>query len=296
VFSIYRDGRRNGRQRWRCKGCGHVWLQAGGRPDWIAHAYRDYAYGRQTLAELSRRYGCHRETLRRRFERYAAAVTPREVPSAPAALTFDATFFGRDYGLLVYRALGRNIHWQEVDHEKMEYIAQGLRALHAQGWRFSSFTIDGRRGVIQLLEELFPAVPIQFCLYHQKALVQRYLIGHLKTDCAKAIRSLMADMLRISELEFLTRLHAIKRQYRDMLTERNASGQFKYPTLRAALRSLTANSLYLYTWKRFPNLQIPNTTNSCDGSFAHWKAKVKLHRGLRKDRRAKMIHFLLQYP
>ena len=124
--------------------------------------------------------------------------------------------------------------------------------------------------------------------------MQRYLIGHLKTDCAKAIRGLMVDMLRISEVEFLTCLHAIKRQHREFLKERTESGQFKYRTLRAALRSLTANSLYLYTWKRNPDLRIPNTTNSCDGSFAHWKARVKLHRGLRKDRRAKMIHFLLQ--
>jgi hypothetical protein len=209
-------------------------------------------------------------------------------------LTFDATFFGRDYGLLIYRALKRNIHWQEVDHEKIDYIAHGLRFLHAEGWRFSSFTIDGRRGVIQLLEQLFPGTPIQLCLYHQKAIVHRYLMGHLNTDCAKVIKALMVDMLRISEVEFLTRLHAIKRQHREFLKERTESGQFKYRTLRAALRSLTANSLYLYTWKRNPDLRIPNTTNSCDGSFAHWKARVKLHRGLRKDRRAKMIHFLLQ--
>lgn len=202
----------------------------------------DYAFGRQTLADLSKHYGYHRETLRRRFENHVPAGRPLEVPSHPVALTFDATFFGREYGLLVYRALKRNIHWQEVDHEKMDYIAQGLLHLHAEGWRFSSFTIDGRRGVIHLLEQLFPGTPIQFCLYHQKAIVQRYLMGNLKTDCAKAIRSLMGDMLHISEVEFLTRLHAIKRQYRDFLKERNESRQFVYRKLRAALRSLTANS------------------------------------------------------
>jgi hypothetical protein len=269
-------------------------LQAGKQAGWVEHAYRDYAFGRQTLAELSKRYGCHKETLRRQFESHIPGARPIEIPSFAVALTFDATFFGRDYGLLVYRALKRNIHWQEVDHEKIDYIAHGLHTLHAEGWRFSSFTIDGRRGVIQLLEQLFPGVPIQLCLYHQKAIVQRYLMGNLKTDCSKAIRSLMVDMLKISEVEFLTRLHAIKRQYRDFLKERGESGQFTYRKLRAALRSLTVNSPYLYTWKRSPDLKIPNTTNSCDGSFGHWKAKVKLHRGLRKDRRAKMIHCLLQ--
>jgi hypothetical protein len=233
--------------------------------------------------------------LRRRFERYVAIAMPREIPAAAVALTFDATFFGRDYGLLVYRALGRNIHWQEIDHEKMDYIAEGLLHLQAEGWRFASFTIDGRRGVIQLLEKLFPGTPIQLCLYHQKAIVQRYLMGNLKSDCARAIRVLMADMLRIPETEFLTRLHAIKREYRDFLKERNELGQFTYRKLRAALRSLTSNAPYLYTSKRSPELRIPPTTNSCDGSFGHWKARIRLHRGLRKDRRAKMIHFLLQH-
>ena len=40
-------------------------------------------------------------------------------------------------------------------------------------------------------------------------------------------------------------------------------------------------------------LKIPKTTNSCDGSFAHWKGKIKLHRGLRRDRRNRMIETIL---
>lgn len=194
---------------------------------------------------------------------------------------------------MIYRACSRNIYWQEIASETMAKIEQGLLHLHAQGWRFSSFTIDGRRGVVQLLERLFPGTPIQLCLYHQKAIVRRYTTTRPKTECGKAIRSLMAEMVTLAEPDFLSRLHAIKWQYRDFLKERNESGQFRHRSLRAALRSLTANSLYLYTWKRYPQLAIPNTTNSCDGSFAHWKSKVKLHRGLRKDRRSKMIAFLL---
>ena len=50
---------------------------------------------------------------------------------------------------------------------------------------------------------------------------------------------------------------------------------------------------YLFTYLKYPELNIPNTTNSCDGSFAHCKNKVKIHRGLRKDRRKKMIDYLL---
>lgn len=63
--------------------------------------------------------------------------------------------------------------------------------------------------------------------------------------------------------------------------------------LRSARRSLKTNLPFLFTYKYYAELQIPNTTNSCDGSFAHWKQKLKIHRGLREDRRNKVINFLL---
>ena len=84
-----------------------------------------------------------------------------------------------------------------------------------------------------------------------------------------------------------------QKKYEDFLKERNEQGQFKHRQLRSAFRSLKTNLPYLFTYKKFPALHIPNTTNSCDGSFAHWKQKIKIHRGLRKHRRNKMINYLL---
>ena len=83
-------------------------------------------------------------------------------------------------------------------------------------------------------------------------------------------------------------------KYSDFLKERNENKQFKHKQLRSAFRSLKTNMPYLFTYKNFPELNIPNTTNSCDGSFAHWKQKLKIHRGLTKPRRNKMIDFLLR--
>ncbi len=208
-------------------------------------------------------------------------------------LVFDATFFGRGYGLLVYRAEGRNIYWREIDTEKLAYMEEDLRFLHKQGWCFSSFTIDGRQGVIRLVERLFPQAPIQLCLFHQKQIIRRYTTGNPKTDCGKAIKELMTNITFMQENNFLKSLQAIKDEHRDFLKERNENGQFMHRRLRSALRSLTTNAPYLFTSKNYPNLNIPTTTNSCDGSFAHWKAKVKIHRGLKKERRTKMIHYLL---
>jgi hypothetical protein len=260
---------------------------------WVRRAYQAYSLGRQTLDDLSRRYGYDRETLRRNFDRLEPPLTTSPISPAPVALTFDATFFGRGYGLLIYRAEGRNIYWQEIISERICDMEAGLRHLTAQGWRFSSITIDGRKGAILLIERLFPETPIQLCLFHQKAIIRRYLTAHPKTPCGVAVKNLMSEIVTLSESDFLARMEFIRETYADFLKERNELGQFRHRRLRSALRSLRCNAPYLFTFQKFPNLGIPRTTNSCDGSFAHWKNKVKIHRGLKPKRRSKMIQFLL---
>jgi len=260
---------------------------------WVSLAYKDYSVGRQTLSDLALRYNCSIRTLRRHFDHHAPASPAMAVAEEPVALTFDGTFFGRGYGLMIYRAAGRNIFWQEMASETLAIMEQGLHHLSAQGWCFSSITIDGRKGTISLIKRLFPAVPIQLCIFHQKAIVRRYLTSKPKTPCGKEIRSLISFLTFIDEPLFLACLSDIKEGYGDFLKERNEQRQIKHRKLRSALRSLTTNAPFLYTSQRHPELNIPTTTNSCDGSFAHWKNKVKIHRGLRKHRRAKMIKSLL---
>jgi hypothetical protein len=271
-----------------------VWLKPRRcRSKKIEKAYQAYSCGRQTLCDLSESTGRSVSTLRRAFDRLTPFSSPLPIPAEPVALTFDGTFFGRGYGLLIYRAQGRNIYWQEIESERICDMEAGLLDLRAQGWLFSSVTIDGRKGAISLVNRLFPCVPVQLCLFHQKAIIRRYLTGRPKTLCGKELRELTRFLGYINENLFIECLDDLKSRYADFLKERNELNQFKHRRLRSALRSLRSNAPYLFTYKRFPERNIPHTTNSCDGSFAHWKNKVKIHRGLKKERRIKMIQFLL---
>jgi hypothetical protein len=231
--------------------------------------------------------------LRRTFDHYKPPIILEKISTDPVALTLDATFFGRGYGLMIYRAEGRNIHWQEIENETIAVVETGLKHLKKQGWRFSSVTVDGRKGTMSLINRLLPDVPLQFCLFHQKAIMRRYLTTKPKTICGKEGQTLTAFLGHLSEKLFLDCLDDLKNRYADFLKERNENGQFKHRKLRSALRSLQCNAPYLFAHQRFPDRAIPTTTNSCDGSFAHWKNKVKIHRGLKHERRSKMIHFLL---
>jgi len=209
-------------------------------------------------------------------------------------LVFDATFFTRADGLLVFRANSKNIHWKEINGEKLEYLNQCLDDLIFLGYQFNSFTIDGRRGVINLLKSKFPNIPIQLCQFHQIAIVRRYTTNNPKTDCGQELKELMKTLTNTTKKQFCDSLEKLSTKYRIFLRERNENNQFKHRRLRSAFRSLKTNLPYLFTCLDYPKLNIPNTTNSCDGSFAHWKQKVKVHRGLSKVRRTKMINYLLE--
>ena len=88
-----------------------------------------------------------------------------------------------------------------------------MRCLISRGWRFSSVTIDGRKGVIQLIKRLFPDVPIQLCIFHQKAIVRRYLTAKPKTSCGQEIRELTSFLNHVSEDLFVECLADIKARY-----------------------------------------------------------------------------------
>jgi hypothetical protein len=214
-------------------------------------------------------------------------------------LVFDGTFFGRSFGFLIYRGninnKYQNIYYRKIDSEKIEYIKEDLLCLSQKlGYTFKSFTIDGRRGVVQLLKRMFPSTPIQMCQFHQKQIVRRYTTNNPQTSCGIELKELMNEMKYLGRIDFEYKLLLLKAKYRSFLKERNENNRFSHSRLRSAFRSLKTNLPYLFTYEKYPKLDIPNTTNTCEGWFAHLKEKVKIHRGLNKKRRRKMIEKLVE--
>jgi len=59
------------------------------------------------LSDLALRYYCSIKTLQRHFDHHNPVSPVIAVAENPVALIFDGTFFGRGYGLMIYRAAGR---------------------------------------------------------------------------------------------------------------------------------------------------------------------------------------------
>jgi hypothetical protein len=68
---------------------------------------------------------------------------------------------------------------------------------------------------------------------------------------------------------------------------------YTHKRIRSAYRSLKTNLPYLFTYQKYPELSIPNTTNSLDDSFSYLRTLLNIRRGLKQERRWKLIQEIL---
>ena len=102
-----------------------------------------------------------------------------------------------------------------------------------------------------------------------------------------------------NEKEFTMLLHEWHIKWKDFIelkTQVFSSGKWHYThkSVRGAYLSMNRNLPHLFTYQKYPELNIPNTTNSLDGFFKQLKSKVAIHHGLHPDRRYKVISEILK--
>lgn len=269
-------------------------------PAWVSKAYHAHTVCRQTFDNLSETYKKDPQTIRKYFDNYSPVKGEIISCLKPVNIVMDATFFKRGSGLFVARANGKNLYWFQIETEKVEHYEQCLNTLTSAGLVFSSFTIDGRRGVRLMLQAKFPSIPIQQCQFHQIQTIIHKITKHPKLEAGKELLAITLTLSKTTRREFEVGLQAWLAKWHGFIGERTESHDLKrkwrwtHENLRSAYFSLKRNLAWLFTYQEYPDLNIPNTTNSCDGSFSHWKNKVGLHRGIRKDRKKKMIDYLLE--
>ena len=210
----------------------------------------------------------------------------------------DVTFFGRGYGILVFRSqeLKQNLYWTEVNAETRAVYREGRQMLEKLGFTFDAIVLDGRTGI----KSVFSDIPVQMCQFHQIQTIIRYLTRKPKLEAGIQLRLIALGLSSkdMTEQIFSQLLQEWHERWNGFLKERtmNLDGQhwqYTHRRIRAAYRSLKTNLPDLFTFQRYPELNIPNTTNSLDGSFSHLKELLKVHRGLKRHRRWKLIREIL---
>ena len=243
---------------------------------------------------MSGKHGKGKDWVRERIRRIPAREHHHE--PRPVVLIADVTFFKRTFGILVMRAphLKKNIYVREVRTESVEAYWQGRRALEDLGYTIQAIVLDGRPGVRQL----FTDIPVQMCHFHQKQIVTRYLTNNPRLEAGIELKEIVAGLCEAKETDFTSALNLWHDRWSSFMRERTTdllTGRWNYThkRLRSAARSLRTNLPFLFTYERYPELNIPNTTNSLDGCFAYLKELVRVHRGIKKHLKDKIIQEVL---
>lgn len=219
-------------------------------------------------------------------------------------VVFDTTFFGRTFGVMIFRInelnveiksqIYNNIIHKFVKSETLIEYGNCLLMLDQICPRIKSFTVDGRAGVIAILMKKYPTIPIQMCLFHQVQIVLRYTTRNPKTECGIDLKKLILTLKNITKEEFIFEFKTLHNTYKDFLNEHTINPitkrkSYSHKSLRSAFNSINSHLNHLFTFQDYPQLNIQPTSNSCDGSFSHWKPKVKLHRGISIKRKKQII-------
>jgi len=132
----------------------------------------------------------------------------------PINLLIDATFFGREFGFLVFHDCQKVIYLKEIKTESIKDFKEDIRAIKQANIGIQSITIDGKRGYINNIKKLLGNIPIQMCIFHQKAIIRRYITDNPQSLCGKDLKDLM-NLLCKPEFhqEFIDRFYFLKEKY-----------------------------------------------------------------------------------
>ena len=208
----------------------------------------------------------------------------------------DATYCGPHSWMLVIRDphAHENVYMKELFSETSSAYQEAYKQLTEDGFVITAFVGDGRVAT----PWLFPSIPVQMCHFHMEAIIVRYTTRNPNLEAGKELLLLAGTLSTNDGESFADAFKLWCRTWEDFLKEKTIDPKtgrcaWTHKRLRQARDSMKAHLPYLYTFEKYPELNIPNTTNSLDGSFKKVKMAVGVHSGLSHARKIKLIRSLL---
>lgn len=257
--------------------------------------WHDFVFNRYTIKHLGAKHSRSIDWVRKELRAYEPP--PLIINSRKIIAVMDCVFFGRSSGYMVVRDphQKQNVYWAEIERETLWEYQCARDTLESLGFEVQAVVVDGKPG----LKRFFGDIPIQMCHFHQKAITRRYLTMRPRLQAGRELKEVVRVLGKTTEAEFVEMLSQWHLKWAEFLKERTTNpltgkSHFTHRRLRSAHLSIKRNLPYLFTYKKHPELDIPNTTNGLEGSFSYLKELVRVHRGLNQDLKRKMIDSILQ--
>ena len=174
-----------------------------------------------------------------------------------------------------------------MDEERSAHYHEGKLFLEQLGYTILSVTRDGFSGNIPV----FGGIPLQMCHFHMKCVVTRGTTLRPKTEAGQVLLAIIRTLTYTTKEDFTLRLRHFHVRYAVFLNEKTwhpeGGWSYTHDGVRRAYFSVVHWYDYLFTCH--VDKRIPNTTNTCDGHFSHVKDIVRIHRGLHKALKQKVL-------
>jgi len=292
-----KDWKRKRRQSYKCNDCNHVRVSKSRKKKvFVDKLYKEYAIHKQTYQELGMRYNLSKKTVQRKLDSFALKPEKRK-QWWDIVLLIDTTYMWWEWIMLFKDAYSKRLlHYEIVAYETNDWYRKWILRLQNEWWNIKAIVSDGRRWLLWW----FGDIPTQMCQFHQKMIVRRYITKNPILVPNQELNSIVKRLCRTDKTCFEQELTRRYNSHEGFLKEKAVStttwkSYFVHRRTRAAYRSLKSNMKYLFVYEDYRwKIEIPNTTNAIEAEFSHFKYKVNLHRWLRRDRKLKLIDYILK--
>ena len=283
-----KNGVRKGVQLYKCQDCGHQ-FRAGVEmsEDDLWNAYQQE---KQTIKELSERYGKSVATIKRRLHDIKCEWEQPPL-SGDGFVHLDVTYWGRSFGVLLAldNHIGQPLYMAFVKSETVKDYEDAISSIKKRGYSIRGLIIDGK----QSLFKTFSDYPIQMCQFHMKQIIRRYLTLNPKMLAAKELKELVGRLHKADEADFKKDYQEWKEKWKDTIghksLHKDGKMHYTHQRLRAAMNSLNFYLPYLFTYQREDCKGMPNTNNKIEGTFTDLKKNLNNHSGLTQENRKRFI-------
>ncbi|MBR2114485.1 MAG: hypothetical protein IJ929_07440 [Prevotella sp.] len=283
-----KNGVRKGVQLYKCQDCGHQ-FRAGVvvSEDELWDAYQQE---KQTIMELSERFGMSAATIKRRLHDIKREWVQPPL-SGEGFVHLDVTYWGRSFGVLLALddQTGKPLYIAFVKSETVKDYEDAVSSIKGRGYTIRGLIIDGKQSLFKTFSEYH----IQMCQFHMKQIIRRYLTLNPKMHASKELKALVDRLHKANEADFKKDYQEWKEKWKNTISHKSLhkDGKMHYThqRLRAAMNSLNFYLPYLFTYQREDCKGMPNTNNKIEGTFTDLKKNLNNHSGLTKENRKRFI-------
>ena len=209
----------------------------------------------------------------------------------------DTTYWGRNFGVVLFMDAATHciLHFSFIYRkERIEDYLAGIAYLKGQGIQVNGVISDGLSG----LKKALAPIPYQYCQFHQVQRIRQLLTNHPKHPASIALKEISLQVTHSDKEQFTEMLSQWHKQWKAYLEEKTYSENgvsfiYTHRRLRAAYFGLTRHLDVLYTYQSFPELGLPNTNNALESLNASLKTKLRLHRGISRERKQRLIQSII---